>query len=184
MQSLKKFRVLEGVYFDYASLSQFLILENQNPQTGRGPLISAHSNHAQAVVQTAAAATGCRHPPLCRSPTCHGRSYCRAWAGRELLSLFASSSQSPSALLSLLSHRRLALPPSGTVNLPLYHPTVPREAPQHLVPPAPSSRPGRWLPKPSNRDSHAVVFLRKFYRHRPPPVNLRPSLHPSSFADL
>jgi hypothetical protein len=41
MQSLSIFRAMKGICFEFTSFSWFWILENQNLQTGRGPLVNA-----------------------------------------------------------------------------------------------------------------------------------------------
>jgi hypothetical protein len=160
----------------------FEFWKNQNPQTGWSPLVNARSDRAQPLFRLRASWDAITHRFAC-GPMCHGRPYHHTWAGREL-SLFASSSLSLFAPLSLLCRQRPALPLSTTTKLPSCHPTTPKEVPQCPVPPAPGSSSGRQLSMPGKQDSRAAIFLRELYYHRPPPVNLRPSLHPACFANL
>jgi hypothetical protein len=158
IQCLRNFGSMEDIRFEFRSSSYFWKIEKIPNRAG--PPISARFRTAPrrpctSAVQTAIAA-------IFAPGSCHRFCHCpwfslpiKLTQGRDELPLFASSSLLFSAPLSLLYHRRPALPLPITPELPLCCPTGPKESPQRPVPPASSSSPGHRLPKPGNRGSRA-----------------------------
>jgi hypothetical protein len=108
IQDLRIFGSIEGIYFEFACLSWFLILGKSKSFKQGGACLSVPFRPRQAAVQTTAATAVCHHRFATTPRAMVGLIHC-AGAGRDLLSHFTSPTTCPSAPALLCSSSTAAL---------------------------------------------------------------------------